>query len=325
MSGERVAILLPDADMPAALAALDGVADPVLADSHESLVRALHETEILLVWVGGQAPLQDAWPHAGSLQWLHAASLGVDGLLFDDVVASDVVVTNTRGVFEAPIAEYVIGLLLIWTKDLVRTLAFQREREWHYRATEMLAGRRVTIIGAGGIAVALSQRLRALGVRVDVVGRTSRPDPVLGHVSSLEDADEVLGAAEFVVLALPLTAGTRDLIDERQLSRLSPGVRVVNVGRGAVVDEDALLAALRSGRVAGAALDVFQREPLPPEHPFWTTEGVIVSPHMSGDVTGWEDAVVRGFIDNLGRWRAGAPLRDVVDKERFRIGGSRTR
>jgi phosphoglycerate dehydrogenase-like enzyme len=325
MSGERVAILLPGGDVPAALAALDGVADPVLAEGHDSLVRALHETEILLVWVGGHAPLRDAWPHAGSLRWLHAASLGVDGLLFDDVVASDVVVTNTRGVFEAPIAEYVIGLLLIWTKDLVRTLAFQREREWQYRATETLAGRRVTIIGAGGIAVALSQRLRALGVRVDVVGRTTRPDPVLGHVFSLEDADEVLGAAEFVVLALPLTAETRDLIDERQLSRLSPGVRVVNVGRGAVVDEDALLAALRSGRVAGAALDVFQREPLPPEHPFWTTEGVIVSPHMSGDVTGWEDAVMRGFIDNLERWRAGEPLRDVVDKQRFRITGSRTR
>jgi phosphoglycerate dehydrogenase-like enzyme len=322
MSGERIAVLLPDGGARAALAALDGVADPVIADSRESLVRALSGTEILLVWVGGHGPLQDAWPHAGSLRWLHTASLGVDGVLFDDVVASDVVVTNTRGVFEAPIAEYVIGLLLLWTKDLARTLVFQRRREWHYRATAMLAGRRVTIIGAGGIAVALSQRLRALGVRLDVVGRTTRLDPVLGQISSLEDADEVLTAAEFVVLALPLTVETRGLIDERQLSRLSPGVRVVNVGRGAVVDEDALLAALRSGRIAGAALDVFQREPLPPEHPFWTTEGVIISPHMSGDVTGWQDTVVRGFIDNLGRWWAGAPLVNVVDKERFRVTGS---
>jgi phosphoglycerate dehydrogenase-like enzyme len=303
------------------LAAIDEVADPVLADGHAGLVRALRDAEILLVWVGATGPLPDAWPHTRSLRWLHTASLGVDGVLFDDVVASDVVVTNTRGVFEAPIAEYVIGLLLIWTKDFVRTLAFQRRGEWHYRGTELLARRRVTIIGAGGIAVALAERLRALGVRVDVVGRSTRSDPVLGQVTALGEADEVLAAAEFVVLALPLTAETRDLIDERLLSRLSPGVRLVNVGRGAVVVEDALLAALRSGRVAGAALDVFQREPLPLGHPLWTTEGVIVSPHMSGDVTGWEDAVVRGFIDNLRRWRAGEPLVDVVDKERFRVTG----
>jgi phosphoglycerate dehydrogenase-like enzyme len=320
MDDLTVAVLLAkDGPPPDGLGAVRELADVIVADDVPSLSRALERAEVLFAWDFRSRLLAEAWPPAPSVRWIHAGSVGVDALLEDPVVEGDIVVTNTRGVFERPIAEYVLALILMFAKDLHGTLALQRDRRWVHRQTETLQGRRVVVLGAGGVARELAPLLRAAGMDVDVVGRTARSDdPVLGRVRATTDAEGVLTGADFVVAALPLTSETHGYLDADRIGLLPPGARIVNVGRGAVIDEPALLAALREGRIAGTALDVFAEEPLPPTHPFWTMDQVIVSPHMSGDRIGWERAVVDRFLDNLRRWQAGQELLDVVDKHRMR-------
>lgn len=319
MPDVTVAVVLAAGERPPdGLDLVTGMADVRLADDAQTLSRALAVAEVLFAWDFRTTLLARAWPETSPLRWIHAGSVGVDALLVDRVVNGEVLVTNTRGVFERPIAEYVLGLVLALAKDLHTTVALQREGRWLHRETEMIQGRRVLLLGAGGIARALAPLLRAAGMEVDVVGRTAREgDPDLGRVVATADVETLLPHADFVVVALPLTDETRGYLDGHRLGLLDPGARIVNVGRGALIDEDALLAALERGAIAGAALDVFAAEPLPPQHPFWSMDQVIVSPHMSGDRLGWERAVVGCFAENLRRWLAGDELLNVVDKRRL--------
>lgn len=255
--------------------------------------------------------LREAGP--GELRWIHTSSIGVDALLTDDIVNSDIVVTNSRGVCERPIAEWILGVLLMFTKDLRRTIELQQERRWLHRETEPLLGRKVLIVGPGPVGRETVLLLRAAGMDVTVVGRSAREDPVLGAIGAFDDLDRLLGEADDVVLTLPLTEATRGLFDASRLARMRPGSRLVNVGRGAVVVDDDLIDAIDRGHLGGAALDVFDQEPLPESSPLWGRGNILVSPHASGDLVGWRGRVVDCFAENLRRWKAGEPLRDVVD------------
>jgi phosphoglycerate dehydrogenase-like enzyme len=249
----------------------------------------------------------------GDLRWIHTSSIGVDALLTEEIIESGAAVTISRNVCERPIAEWVLAVLLLFTKDLRRTLEYQRTATWLHRETESLLGRRVLVLGVGQVGRETTNLLRVAGMIVDVVGRRARRDPELGTVHAIDDLDELLPEADDVVVALPLTEATRGIMDTRRLALMRPGARLVNVGRGALVAEDALLAATRDGHIGAAALDVFEQEPLPPDHPFWAMDNVLVSPHMSGDLVGWRERVVDRFAANLRRWVAGEPLVDVVD------------
>lgn len=319
MADVTVAVVLAEGDRPPdGLDLITGIADVRLADDAATLARALAVAEVLFAWDFRTKLLGEAWPETSPLRWIHAGSVGVDAVLVDRVVDGEVLVTNTRGVFERPIAEYVLGLVLALAKDLHTTVALQHKRRWLHRETEMIQGRRVVVLGAGGVARALAPLLRAAGMEVDVVGRTAREgDPDLGRVVATADVETLLPHADFVVVAMPLTEETRGYVDEHRLGLLDPRARIINVGRGALIDEDALLAALERGAIAGAALDVFAAEPLPAHHPFWSMSQVIVSPHMSGDRSGWEREVVTCFAENLRRWLAGEELLNVVDKRRL--------
>jgi phosphoglycerate dehydrogenase-like enzyme len=277
-----------------------------LVNSVETLVDALPGTEVLLAWDFLSDAVRDAWPGAdtAALRWVHTASAGVDRLNFAGLVDSGVTVTNSRGVFDLPIAEYVLGLVLAQAKDLAQTLALQGRREWRHRETERIAGRRAVVVGGGPIGAAIAGHLGAVGLRVDVVGRRDFPD-----------LPRLLPEADWLVLAVPLTDATRGMLDAQALALLPARARVINVGRGALVVEDDLVAALREGRIAGAALDVFATEPLPAASPLWELPGVIVSPHMSGDVVGWRAELAEVFAANLARYRAGEPLANVVDMQ----------
>jgi phosphoglycerate dehydrogenase-like enzyme len=275
----------------------------------DQLPARLPGADVLLTWDFTSDALRHSWAHADTLRWVHTASAGVDRLIFDDSVASEVTITNSRGVFDTPMAEYVLGLVLAYAKDLPTTLGLQANREWRHRETETVAGSRAVVVGGGPIGAAIATMLRAVGMRVSLVGRQARDG-----VHSADELPELLPDCAWLVLAAPLTAQTRGLVDASLLARLPPHARLINVGRGALVVEDDLVEALRGGRLAGAALDVFASEPLPAEHPLWTLPGVIVSPHMSGDVIGWRDALVELFAENLDRYRDGQPLRNVVDK-----------
>lgn len=288
------------------------------------LADALPGADVLFMWDFLSDAVAGAWPESGGPGWVHIASAGVDRLMFPGLIDSDTVVTNSRGVFDEPIAEYVLGLVLAFAKDLHTTFRLQGERRWRHRETERITGARALVVGTGPIGRAIGRRLSAAGLAVSGAGRTARDaDPDLGVVYPMERLGEALAGADYVVLAAPLTPQTRGMIDAAALERMRPSARLVNVGRGGLVAEDDLVEALRAGRIAGAALDVFEDEPLPASSPLWDMPGVIVSPHMSGDVVGWRDELVRLFADNLGRYVSGRPLRNVVDKRLGYVGPER--
>jgi len=311
---EKIAVLCSEDDRPPGMTEVEAGADVHYA-TPESLPDALRDAQVLLAWDFTSDALTRAWPAANRLAWVHSASAGVDRLLFPGLRESDVLVTNSRGVFERPIAEYVLALVLAFAKDLPTTLAGQRAGVWKHRETETVAGRRVVVVGSGPIGRETGRLLAAAGMQVRLVGRESRTgDPDFGSVHAASELVDVVSDADYVVAAAPLTEQTHGMFDERVFAAMPARARFVNIGRGPLVVEDDLVAALRSGELAGAALDVFETEPLPPEHPLWTMDQVVVSPHMAGDALGWREALTVLFADNLDRWRAGTPLRNVVDK-----------
>jgi len=282
-----------------------------------TLAAALPGTEVLLVWDFTSTAVRDAFPAADALRWVHTASAGVDRLTFPALLDSDVVLTNSRGVFDTPIAEYVTGLVIAMAKDLAGTLDAQAKGEWRHRESERVGGRTAVVVGSGPIGRATAAMLAAVGMRVELVGRRAGEG-----VHPIDDLPGLLPRAEWLVLAAPLTDSTRGMLDATTLGLLPPRARVINVGRGALVVQDDLIAALRDGTLAGAALDVFETEPLPADSPLWGLPGVIVSPHMSGDILGWRDELETLFVDNLTRYRAGEPLANVVDKTLGFVTGS---
>lgn len=259
--------------------------------------------------------LEEAWPTATALRWIQAAAAGVERLLFPALVESDVVVTNARGVFDQAMAEYVIGLMSLFAKGFVATVDRQRRREWEGHDTEKLEGRHVLVVGVGPIGRAIGRAAAALGTEVRGVGRNARGgDDVFDVVLGVDELRDALEWADWVVDVLPETAETHHVFDAAAFASMRPSARFVNVGRGSTVDEDALVEALERRTIAGAALDVFEEEPLPTGSPLWAMPNVIVSPHVGGDFGGWREAVVELFVENLVRYLDGRPLRGVVDK-----------
>ncbi|MGB3444495.1 MAG: D-2-hydroxyacid dehydrogenase [Actinophytocola sp.] len=313
-----------DTARPDGMTEVESVAD-VRYVTENGLVEALPGADVLLVWDFRASMPAAAWQVADKLRWVHAASAGVNHVLTPEVVAGEVLVTNSRGVFDEPMAEYVLAMALALAKDLPTTLSQQRERRWHHRETERVGGKRALVAGTGPIGRAIGRKLAAAGMTVTGLGRTHRvDDPDLGEVLPMSSLPEVLPDMDWVVLAAPLTDETRDMIDAKALAAMKPTARLINVGRGPLVVQDDLVAALGAGGLAGAALDVFVDEPLPSSSPLWDMPNVIVSPHMSGDVVGWRSELIALFHDNLTRYLDGEPLRNVVDKARGYVRGKGT-
>ncbi|OLZ53725.1 hydroxyacid dehydrogenase [Amycolatopsis coloradensis] len=280
------------------------------------LADALSGADALFVYDFLSTAVPGAWPAADRLRWLHIASAGVDSVLFPGLQASDVVLTNSRGVFDGAIAEYVLGVVLTFAKDFVRSWDLQRQGQWKHRESERVSGRRVLVVGTGPIGRSIARLLRAAGMSVAGVGRRARTgDPDFGDVYASSELVRHLPEVDYVVAVAPLTEQTKGMFDAETFAAMKPGARFVNVGRGELVVTSDLVGALREGRLGGAALDVFDTEPLPSESPLWTMENVLISPHMSGDFVGWRNTLVEVFADNFRRWRAGEPLRNVVDKQ----------
>ena len=294
---------------------LAGRAEIVCANSPEALGLALEDADVMLGWNFRANDLQAAWPNARRLRWIHWCGAGVDALLFPELVASDVTVTNARGIFDRPMAEYALGLILAMAKGFRRSFDAQAERRWDYRQAERIEGRPALVVGAGSIGRTIAGALRDAGLEVTLMGRTARDgDPAFGHVRGIDELNTELTKADFVILVPPLTDSTRGLFGREQFRAMRAGGRVINLGRGALMDESALLDALGSGTIAGAASDVFAEEPLPSDSPLWDAPNFIVSPHMSGDFIDHHAAMSAQFFDNFSAYEAGQPLRNVVDK-----------
>lgn len=315
MSRPKVIVIVQEGRPRPPVERLEAEADVMVVRTAEEFRAALPGTEILFLNDFRTKLLREVGP--GELRWIHTSSIGVDSLMTDEIVNSDIVVSNSRGVCERPIAEWVLGVLLMFTKDLRRTIELQQARTWQHRETEPLLGRKVLVVGPGPVGRETVLLLRAAGMDVTVVGRSAREDAQLGPVAGFGDLDRLLGEAEDVVLTLPLTEETRGLFNASRLDKMRSGARLINVGRGAVVVEQDLIDAIDTGHLGGAALDVFEHEPLAAENPLWSRKNILVSPHASGDLIGWRGRVVDCFARNLTRWKANERLHDVVNLKKL--------
>lgn len=309
-----VVLVAPDSADPPGLDPLRGQAEVRLVREEPVLLDAIEDADVLVVYDFRTTLVPAAVRRAPRLRWVHAASAGVDAVLVPEVTGRGLTVTNSRGVFDGAIAEYVLGVILVFAKDLHTSWRLQQERLWRHRESQMLRGQQLLIVGPGSIGRAIARLARAAGMDVRGVGRSERRDDRdFGRVAPLEELRAEIAGADFVALAMPLNEESRGMIGVAELAAFKPGARLINIARGGVVDEPALIEALRSGRLAGAALDVFAEEPLADDHPFWMMEHVLVSPHMSGDFEGWVEALGARFIENFERWQRGEELRDVVE------------
>jgi len=251
---------------------------------------------------------------APKLRWVHTASAGVDGLINDMVRQRNITLTNSAGVYAAPIAEWVLLALLMIVKRAPEMFAAQQAQRWANQGDyDELTGKTLTILGAGGIGAEIAQRAAVFGLRVWAINRSGAAVPHTERVVSGEHWRVVLPETDFLVLAAPLTSATYHIIGASELKALPQHAWLINIARGALVDEPALIAALQSGRLGGAALDTFEQEPLPGDSPLWTMPNVIISPHHSGSSPRSAERVLELFIDNLQCFVHSQPLRNIVN------------
>jgi phosphoglycerate dehydrogenase-like enzyme len=286
------------------------------ATSTDELRAALDGADAMLGWNFRADSLREAWDSARDLRWIHWAGAGVDAAMFPELVASDVQLTNARGIFDVPIAEWVLGMIICFAKQIPQTLEYQAQAEWNQRLTETVAGKRALVVGVGSIGRAIGRLLQAAGMKVDAIGRSARAGGTdFSHIHAVDELHKHLPDADYVVLITPLTEQTRNLFGAAEFAAMAAHARFINVGRGALVVEADLLAALNNGQIAEAALDVFVEEPLPQENPLWRAPNCLISPHMSGDTIEFETAMAEQFMANWQLYLVGEPLNNIVDKK----------
>jgi phosphoglycerate dehydrogenase-like enzyme len=288
--------------------------------TYEGLSEEIRDADILVGFSLRPGQLRAA----KKLKWIHATAAGVHQLMFPELRASGVLLTNARGVHAVPMAEHIVGMMLAMARKFPGALRHQLARHWGQQEIwdepqrpRELAGQVALLVGFGAIGREVARRLRPMGVEVRAVTRSGRGD--LSLAARIYPAGELCAAlaqADCVIVAAPETPETRRLIGGRELAAMKPAATLINVARGTLVDEAALVEALASGRIAGAALDVAEREPLPPESPLWSAPNVFITPHISSVSDALWARQEELLLDNLERWFAGRELRNVVDWER---------
>jgi phosphoglycerate dehydrogenase-like enzyme len=268
------------------------------------------DTEAMLAWGAPRGLL----PVMQKLRWAQALTAGGEaGLALPDLPAG-LTLTGARGTPRDSMPENILGALFHLTKPYTAVVRDQTDHKWTRRMAQPLNGKTLGILGLGAVGQEVARLASALRMRV--IGTKRRPEPIPGveEVLSPERTDEVLAQSDFVLLLLPATPDTENFINAQTLSQMKPGAYLLNFGRGHLIADADLIAAVNGKRIAGAVLDVFRQEPLPPEHPFWGTDGILVLPHIGGGHPTRDTTVARLFADNLGRFLDGAPLKEVVDR-----------
>lgn len=270
----------------------------------------LARTEALMA-VGAPAGVLSAMP---KLRWIQSMTAGVEGWLAVPDLPAGITLTCARGTHRESMPENIIAGLLYVAKPYAAAAANQKQGKWVSTVAQPINGKTLGILGLGAIGQEVARIAAALGMRV--IGTRRRPEP-MEHVEAVlppEKTDEVLAQSDFVLLLLPATPETDNIMDAERLAKMKPTAWLLNFGRGHLIRDDDLIAAVRAGTIAGAVLDVFRQEPLPEDHPFWGTEGILVLPHIGGPHPQRDRIVARLFVENLRRFLDGEPLKEVVDR-----------
>lgn len=313
-------LVLADRHEPtlALLERLRNEANVVIGDSPEAFSTAASSASIIFNWSGSLPLFRSVFLMCPNLRWVHSRSVGLERSLFAELVDSPVILTNGVGVFSASLGEFALGAILYFAKDFRRMIRNQNAGVWEQFDVTLVAGQTVGIVGYGDIGRAVAVRVRPLGMAILALKRHA-PSP--GHQGNLVDEFytperrlEMIGRSDYIVVATPLTQETRNMIGEAEFAAMKPTAVVINVGRGPVINETAMIGALSSNRIKGAALDVFDQEPLPAGHPFYKLENVLLSPHCADHTPEWLEDAMRLFLEQFARYRAGEPLVNIVNK-----------
>lgn len=289
----------------------------VVCEDLESIKREIVDADVMIGW----RITPEVFAEARKLKWIQFGSAGIDHTIFPELLASDVILTTLAGIHTVVVAEHVIGLMLALSRRLDYAMHLQANRLYERNqiasTADELAGKTVGIVGLGKIGLNIARLAKAFEMRVVGTKRTFVPHlPNVDRVYSTEQLLQMLPECDYLVLVLPLTNETRELIGREEIAAMKQGARLINVARGAMVDHNALDEALRSGKLSGAALDVFPEEPLPPESPIWDMPNVIITPHTAGSHPRYSESAARIFRTNLEAFLAGGDMVNVYRRER---------
>ncbi len=274
----------------------------------------LPRAEILISWGGFDSGLLK---YCGSLKWLFITSAGVEKLPFSQLSERGVMVTNVSGIHGTQIAEHVLGMMLAFSRGLHLSLRGQLQRKWRsYGSLSELAGKNLCIVGAGRIGREVARKAKAFDLSVTGIKKHAEPLDYFDEVLGMDRLHEALEQADYTLLLTPLTSETFHLIGSKEFDAMKPDSIFINMSRGDTVDEEAMIMALKQGRIAGAGLDVFHKEPLPESSPLWDMENVIITPHNAGVSPYYTERAMELFAQSLVLYRRGEPMPNRIDFER---------
>jgi phosphoglycerate dehydrogenase-like enzyme len=274
------------------------------------------DATVILLWSGTRELLREILGICRKVRWVHSRAAGLDNVLFPELVDSQILLTNGRGVFSSSLGEFVLAAILYFAKDFRRMVRNQRADVWEPFDVQEVGGQTVGIVGYGDIGRAVAKCVHSMSMRVLATKRhvPESPDSLVEHFYKPEEQREMIALCDYIVVTAPLTEETRHMISDAEFAAMKPTAVVINVGRGPVIDEAALLRALTARQIKGAGLDVFEHEPLPAGHPLYKLENVLLSPHCADHTSDWQDQAMHFFMSQYGRFEKGEPLKNVVNK-----------
>ncbi len=310
----------PDEPVLRMLEPLRATSEILVSNDQAQLLVLAPQAEIIVVTgiSGGAVNLPDVWKRATSLRWIHSLTTGVEKLLFRELIDSSIPLTNARGVFKRSLAEFAILGVLYHTKKVRRLIDNQRQHQWDTFTVGWANQRVMGIVGFGSVGRECALLAKGIGLKIHAYQRhppTSK-DPLVDRVFGAAELQDMLKGLDVLLCAAPLTPDTHHLISDAEFKVMKSTALVINVGRGPVIDEAALIRALQTQQIRGASLDVFEHEPLPDSSPLWSMDNVLISPHCTDRTTDpdFMDLSMQVFIENLHRYQKGDPLENVVDK-----------
>jgi phosphoglycerate dehydrogenase-like enzyme len=312
-------LVLADPAAPA-LKELDALGPGVtvkIGKTADALGDSVAGARVLFNWTGSKPEVLRIMERAPNLEWIHAMYAGLDRSLFPELIQSKIPLTNGSGVFSQSLGEFVMLGILYFAKNMPRRMEAKAEHRWDVFDNVEISKQTVGIVAHGDIGRAVAWRAKALGMRVLALRKDPSPRAGDEHVDRIYAASELhamLPECDYVAVTAPLTPATTGLIGKREFELMKPSAVILNAGRGPVINEAAMIEALQTKRIRGAALDVFDVEPLPADSPLWSLDNVLLSAHCADHVEGWVESAVIFFIEQFKRWKNGEPLRNIVDK-----------
>jgi len=272
----------------------------------------ISDTEVLAVW--GWMDIRPLFSAAPRLRWVHALTAGVENLIFPELTASSVILTNSRGIHGIPVSEHVFAMMLAFSRGLNTAIQQQKERLWKRVWADEIYEKTIGIVGLGGIGREIAKKAKGFGMEVVAAKREMTAEIFVDQLYPPDKLTDMLAISDYVVIALPLLEETRGLIRMEHFLAMKRSAYFINIARGAVVNEPDLIAALQQGIIKGAGLDVFEQEPLPADSPLWDMPNVIITPHQAALSPYYLDRAIKLFADDLSRFVQGREMFNVIDK-----------